>query len=181
MNKYLYSCTLIVLVTSAILSAGCSNTMTMENKDTGNEKARRQRQLKNYTPTLKFNETAASRVLANGDYSRQAPVTAITNHKKYKVTLYSKTFPLPVQKIHSWIAHIEYANGKPVENATVYIHGGMPAHRHDFPVKPRVNQYLGKGNYLIEAVKFSMIGNWEMRIYIQEKTQRDRAIFKIKL
>lgn len=114
-------------------------------------------------------------------YSESSAITQMTDDKKYRVTLHSNVFPIPMQKIHSWTAHIETADGKPLENAKIYIHGGMPVHRHGFPVQPRVKKYLGKGKHLIEGVKFSMLGDWEMRINIKEKTRRDRAVFKIKI
>lgn len=116
-----------------------------------------------------------------GNFSKASATTTLSADKKYRVTLYSNTFPIPMQKIHSWTAHIERADGNPVEKAKIYIHGGMPEHRHGFPVTPRVRKNLGNGKFLIEGVKFSMIGNWEMRLNIKEKNSRDRAIFKIKI
>jgi len=114
-------------------------------------------------------------------YAKESPSQLMTDDGKYRVSLYSNVSPIPLQKIHSWTVHIEYANGQPVENVKVYIHGGMPTHRHKFPTKPRVKKYLGSGNYLIEGVKFSMHGDWEIRINILEKTLRDRAVFPINL
>ena len=72
-------------------------------------------------------------------------------------------------------------DNKPVENLKIYIHGGMPVHRHGFPTKPRVTKYLGEGRHLVNGVKFSMPGSWEMRFNIKEATKRDRAIFQIEV
>ena len=102
---------------------------------------------------------------------------------KYRFSLYmdTKNNKIPLRKIHNWILHIETKDGEPVENAKVYIFGGMPSHRHGFSTKPRVKKYLGEGNYLVEGIKFSMRGNWEMRFNIKDKRQRGRVIFEINL
>ena len=142
-------------------------------------KNKREQQAENKTPTLKLEQKAPNNIVVKGNFSKTSATTVMSDDKKYRVTLYSNTFPIPLQKIHSWTAHIEYADGKPLEKAKIYIHGGMPIHRHGFPVTPRVKKYLGNGNYLIKGVKFSMIGEWEMRLNIKEKTRRDRAVFRI--
>ncbi len=142
-------------------------------------KNKREQQAENKTPTLNLEQKAPDNIVVKGNFSKASATTVWSDDKKYRVTLYSNTFPIPLQKIHSWTAHIEYADGKPLEKAKIYIHGGMPIHRHGFPVTPRVKKYLGNGNYLIKGVKFSMIGEWEMRLNIKEKTQRDRAVFRI--
>lgn len=110
-------------------------------------------------------------------------VSMLSEDGKYRITLYSDEFPLPLNKIHSWSVHVETPSGELVENAKIRVHGGMPAHKHDYPTTPRVKQYLGNGNYKIEGVKFSMSGEWQMRLNIKEekKLRRDRVVFIINL
>lgn len=108
-------------------------------------------------------------------------VTLMTDDKKYITTLYSQLYPLRVGKVHSWILEIKSADNSPLEITKVYVHGGMPVHQHGFPTRPRVTQLLGNGKYLVEGVKFSMPGEWEMRFNIKEKTKRDRVVYKIKI
>ena len=158
----------ILLLVSLITLSGCA-------------KSKREQQLLNKSTTLKFEDFTPSNVETKGNFSKAAATTVLSANKKYRVTLYSNTYPIPMQKIHSWTAQIERADGKPVKKAKIYIHGGMPEHRHGFPVTPRVRKNLGNGNFLIEGVKFSMIGSWEMRLNIKEETVRDRAIFKINI
>ena len=166
--KYIKNPTFIFILVSIIALSGCA-------------KNKREKQSINKSTTLKFENFTPSTVEIKGNFSKDSATTAMSADKKYRVTLYSNTFPIPMQKIHSWTAHIESTNGKPVEKAKIYIHGGMPEHRHGFPVTPRVRKNLGNGDFLIEGVKFSMIGDWEMRLNIKEKNIRDRAIFKIKI
>ncbi len=113
--------------------------------------------------------------------SIEAAVTKLSEEGRYNVTLYTDNTAVPMKKIHSWTLHIETKDGEIVEDAKVFVFGGMPAHQHDFPTKPRVKQYLGKGNYKVEGIKFSMPGHWEMRFNIKRKDQRDRVVFDINL
>ena len=148
---------------------------------TQEETTQQERWSQNQTPKLDLEPEAPDNIIQQGNFSKQSATTVSADDKKYRVTLYSKSHPIPMQKIHSWVVHVEDADGKPVENAKIYIHGGMPAHRHGFPSTPRVKKYLGNGDYLIEGIKFSMIGEWEIRINIKEPNQRDRAVFRLKL
>ena len=171
----------VLLVTAVSVINICQAAETEKAKSTeGVEQAKKERWAKNQTPSLDLEPEAPDNIIQSGAFSKASPTIVSADDKKYTVTLYSNQTPIPMQAIHSWTVHIE-KEGKPVENAKIYIHGGMPAHRHGFPTKPRVNKYLGKGDYLIEGVKFSMIGEWEMRINIKEPGKRDRAVFRIKL
>lgn len=115
-------------------------------------------------------------------YSDRAhAITRMSEDKKYRVKLYSSQHPLPLGKIHGWMLKVELADGKPLEQAKIYVHGGMPVHRHGFPTNPRVTKYLGNGYYQVDGIKFSMSGDWEMRFNIKEPHQRDRVIFNIKI
>lgn len=96
-------------------------------------------------------------------------------------SLYSNTSPIPLNRIHSWTLKLTDPAGKPIEKAQVFVFGGMPMHRHDFPTLPTVTQYLGDGKYLIEGLKFNMIGHWQMRFNVKQQRTEDRAIFEIHL
>ena len=111
----------------------------------------------------------------------QHAVTQISRDGNYRFTLYSKATPIPMKKIHSWIIKVEDKEGKPVEGVKLFVFGGMPQHRHGFSTKPIVKKYLGDGKYLVEGIKFTMPGYWEMRFNIKEKRVSDRVIFKIYL
>lgn len=172
----------MVLPVAAFVNTACSTSTDKKQSVQADEsEIKKQRMLKNYTSTLDFKPATYNNIIKQGDFSPQSATTVISQKKNYHVSLYSKTFPLPLQKIHSWVLHIETTDGRPISNATVYMHGGMPVHRHGFPVKPRVKKKLGNGNYLVSGIKFSMIGEWEIRFSIEEPTIRDRAIFRIKI
>lgn len=135
-------------------------------------------------PSTKSNQENVIELQTNSKLSysdTSHSVTQVTNDKKYITKLFSNLFPLKTGKVHSWILEVRTTDGKPLEKAKIYVHGGMPIHRHGFPTRPRVTKYLGEGKYLIEGVKFSMSGEWEMRFNIKEETKRDRAVYKISL
>ena len=180
MNKNLPKFIVLMSSLSILLIAGC-NSKSVEEKNAESDEQRNQRHLENKTPTLNLEPEPLDNIIKQGTFSKSSPTTVSSEDNKYRVTLWSNTAPIPMQKIHTWTAYIEKANGQPLEKATIYIHGGMPQHRHGFPVQPRVEKYLGDGNYLIKGIKFSMIGEWEMRLNIKEPTVRDRAIFKINI
>lgn len=71
-----------------------------------------------------------------------------------------------INRMHSWILHIEDASGVAVEGATVEVTGGMPEHDHGLPTAPRVTTELGGGDYRLEGMRFHMSGNWEIEIRI---------------
>jgi len=114
---------------------------------------------------------------------KQHAVTAMSKSGDYRFTLYSERAPIPLKKIHSWILKVESKDGRAVENAKLFVFGGMPQHQHGFPTKPQIKKYLGGGMYLVEGIKFSMPGYWEMRFNLKLKKKRiqDRVIFKINL
>lgn len=71
-----------------------------------------------------------------------------------------------INRMQSWILHIETADGVPVERAKVVVDGGMPEHDHGLPTKPRVTEELGDGNYKLEGMRFHMRGYWEISVTV---------------
>ena len=54
-------------------------------------------------------------------------------------------------------------------------------HCHGLPTSPRVNKYLGNGDYLIDGMKFQMGGLWLMDLTITADTQIDAVHFNMLL
>lgn len=112
---------------------------------------------------------------------REHAVTQPSENGEYVFSLHSTDPKIPFKKIHNWIVHIETKDGKPLEGAKVFVFGGMPAHRHGFPTKPRVKKYLGDGDYLVEGIKFNMPGVWEMRFNIKDGNKSGRVVYRFNL
>ncbi|MCH8277603.1 MAG: FixH family protein [Proteobacteria bacterium] len=71
-----------------------------------------------------------------------------------------------VNRMHSWILHIEDAAGVTIEGALIEIVGGMPEHDHGLPTLPRVTEELGDGDYKLDGMRFHMSGYWEIVVTI---------------
>ena len=104
-------------------------------------------------------------------------LTRATDTQKFVVTLKPLTEPVAINQIHSWRIKLTTASGVPVTKAVFYVGGGMPDHGHGFPTYPRVTEQLGDGTYLLEGMKFSMHGRWEIKFAIQAADVSDMVTF----
>ena len=57
----------------------------------------------------------------------------------------------------------------------------MPEHNHGFPTAPEITEELGGGDYLLDGVKFSMAGLWELKLAIADGDQVDEITFNLVL
>jgi hypothetical protein len=85
----------------------------------------------------------------------------------------SDVLPLPLNAIHAWTLHLERRDGISLENATVTVDGGMPAHNHGLPTVPAVTADLGNGDYRVEGLRFHMQGDWVLRVVVDYDGMRD--------
>jgi hypothetical protein len=99
----------------------------------------------------------------------------------FMVAISSNMDPLDLNEIHSWTIHVETPDGAAVEGAEIAVDGGMPEHNHGFPTMPEVTEELGDGDYLLEGVKFSMAGWWELKLAITAGDQSDDITFNLVL
>ncbi|WP_137896593.1 FixH family protein [Ramlibacter sp. 2FC] len=99
----------------------------------------------------------------------------------YRVSYKPDAAPLPINRLHSWILHVETADARPVVDAQVQVDGDMPEHRHGLPTRPRVTRYLGNGDYLVEGLRFQMGGWWVMAFTVTENGRSDVAKFNLML
>lgn len=105
----------------------------------------------------------------------------LTENGAFKVSFKSELDPIAIGSMHSWVLHVETADGQPVEGASILIGGGMPEHGHGLPTAPQVTQDLGDGDYLIEGMKFQMGGWWEVKFNISAGGTTDNVTFNIVL
>ncbi|MES3022108.1 MAG: FixH family protein [Pseudomonadota bacterium] len=95
----------------------------------------------------------------------------------YAVSMKSRAAPIGINQMHAWEIRITTAAGAPVTQARIKFDGGMPQHGHGFPTSPKVTEELGDGRYLLEGMKFSMSGWWEMKLMIDAAPGRDEVKF----
>ena len=100
-----------------------------------------------------------------------------TVDRKYVVTLQPPVRPAAINQLHAWRVLLSSAAGEPVTHALIQVDGGMPQHGHGLPTKPQVTRELPDGAYLIEGMKFSMTGWWEIKLAIDGPAGADRVTF----
>jgi hypothetical protein len=108
-------------------------------------------------------------------------MTRMSGSDRFRVSMRSNVDPVPLSRIHNWTLHLETPEGVAVDDAQIGVYGDMPAHRHGLPTKPKVTENRGGGDYLIEGVKFSMPGRWQLILIITADGKRDKAKFNIDL
>jgi len=118
-----------------------------------------------------------SEVPSDLDYS----TTRASDNDLFSVSYVSSPETVPVNQMHQWTLHVETADGKPVENATITVDGDMPQHGHGLPTRPQVTKNLGDGDYLVEGMKFQMGGWWVMDFTISADGQTDAVHFNMML
>lgn len=110
---------------------------------------------------------------ADLDLSTQRPTT----NKHYIVDIRPVGGPVDLNKIHSWEVHVTSPSGQPADGLKIAVDGGMPQHGHGLPTRPRITRQLGDGRYLMEGMKFSMTGWWEIRLKIDGAAGSDTVTF----
>ncbi len=72
---------------------------------------------------------------------------------------------------------------KKIANANILIEGGMPEHHHGLPTSPKIQWDSDTKTYIINGLKFSMPGAWEL-IFLIDKTKnlpQDTATISFKI
>lgn len=105
----------------------------------------------------------------------------LTDNEQFRVSFSSDLDPVVINQMHSWILHVETADGQSVETAEILVDGGMPQHGHGLPTQPQVTEYLGEGNYRVEGLRFQMGGWWEVKFDITAEGQSDAITFNLVL
>ena len=100
----------------------------------------------------------------------------------HKYTVYLKPMEtLRLRKLQTLRVLVLDAAGRPVEDASISVDGGMPEHGHGLPTQPKVHRSLGGGMYDIEGLRFSMGGWWEVKLSIEARQGADRVTFNLDL
>jgi hypothetical protein len=100
-----------------------------------------------------------------------------SNHGAYLVSLQPPSPAPAINQMHAWQVRVSAADGSPVRQARLRIDGGMPQHGHGLPTRPQVTSEIAEGIYLLEGMKFSMPGWWEIRLAIQGPAGDDAVTF----
>ncbi len=104
-------------------------------------------------------------------------LTRPTVERKFVVALQPPATPAAINQIHSWQIKLATPAGLPITHAQIAVDGGMPQHGHGLPTRPQVTRELADGTYLLEGMKFSMTGWWEIKLAIQSNEGSDKVTF----
>ena len=104
-------------------------------------------------------------------------LTRSTVDRKFVVALQPPATPAAINQIHAWRIKLTTAAGLPVTDARSAVDGGMPQHGHGLPTRPQVTPAAADGTYLLEGMKFSMTGWWEIKLAIQSPEGADKVTF----
>lgn len=110
------------------------------------------------------------------------PVTGAHASDADVVVTYSVPAGAPeINRMHSWILHVESADGAPIEGAKILVDGGMPEHDHGLPTKPRVTAELGDGDYRLDGMRFHMRGFWEISVTVTTDKGESVVVIPLRL
>ena len=113
------------------------------------------------------------------------PVSADTSWSTrdghYRVRFHSEIDPIVINRIHRWVLEITDADGHAVTGAKISVDGGMPAHDHGLPTRPRVTGEPEPGQYRLEGLRFHMRGQWQIELTIDVQGVRDVAVITLEL
>ncbi len=102
-----------------------------------------------------------------------------TEQGRYVVTLQPPATAPAINQIHAWQVKVASPAGAPVHEARIAVDGGMPQHGHGLPTQPLVRRELADGTYLLEGMKFSMTGWWEIKLALQTPAGPDKVTFNV--
>lgn len=100
-----------------------------------------------------------------------------TVHDAFVVELVPPTTTVAVNQIQAWKVRVTSPEGQPLHHARIAVDGGMPQHAHGLPTHPKVTRELEDGTYLLEGMKFSMTGWWEIKLAIEADGVADTVTF----
>jgi hypothetical protein len=127
------------------------------------------------TSTLSLVALVAATGCASAPSNLDVSLTKPSVANKYVVTLQPPATPAAINQLHSWQVRLASPAGAPITHARITVDGGMPQHGHGLPTRPQVTQELPGGTYLIEGMKFSMTGWWEIKLAIDNADSPDGA------
>jgi hypothetical protein len=108
-------------------------------------------------------------------------VAPVADAQQFTVSYSTPGGPVEINRMHSWILHVEDESGEPVEGAEIEVEGGMPAHDHGLPTAPRVTEELGNGDYRLDGVRFHMRGLWQMYFTIRSEGSEETVVISLEL
>jgi len=126
-----------------------------------------------------LNSEAPSNKIVSNEANKLWEVSQLTEKEVFSVKLSCLKHPY-VGDFQDCRLSIKQGN-QSVSDAVISIDGGMQAHGHGLPTSPKLNPTELAGQYKIEGLKFSMLGEWVLGFRISANQLTDQAIFKLSI
>ena len=98
----------------------------------------------------------------------------------FRVAYESQLVPIAINRMHSWTLSVTDQDGAPVTGAEIAIKGGMPQHNHGLATAPTIEP-AGEGRYLLQGLRFHMMGYWELELTIDDGNAKDSVVIALTL
>lgn len=97
----------------------------------------------------------------------------------YIVTLESTESDFALNEYRKWHLVLRDKAGNGIAPARFTISGGMPMHGHGLPSQPQITKHLGDGRFLIEGIRFNMLGKWVFQFDVVTRDNSDSVRFEV--
>jgi YtkA-like len=87
---------------------------------------------------------------------------------RYRVTPRPASAHTDLRSMHEWLVSISDPTGSALRGCRVAFDARMPEHGHGLPTEPRVTREGRPGEYVVEGVRFSMPGRWELMVKVAD-------------
>ncbi len=107
--------------------------------------------------------------------------TKATAGGRYRVLLAPERTPVSLQQLHRWTIRVRLPDGRDALVDQIRVDGGMPQHGHGLPTQPRVTGRLPDGRFVVDGMKFSMPGWWELKLHVSGRAGTDSVTYNLSL
>lgn len=118
----------------------------------------------------------ASEAPSAGSIAEQG-LEAVSAGGRYRIGIRPEIGRASIGELHAWVVEVSLPDGRAADVRELRFDGGMPQHGHGFDSAPRVTARLGPAVFRVDGVRFSMAGDWTIRVDIAEAGGVDSATF----
>lgn len=104
---------------------------------------------------------------------------AVSAGGRYRVGIRPEIGRASIGVLHAWVVEVSLPDGRAADVRELRFDGGMPQHGHGFETVPRVTARLGPAVFRVDGVRFSMAGDWAIRVDIAGAGGVDSASFVV--
>ena len=127
-----------------------------------------------------FTTTAFLMLLVVTGQAQPAGDVFTSEKGRFRVSYQSQLDPIAINRMHSWTLMVADSGGEPVTGANIAIKGGMPQHTHGLATQPTIES-SGEGTYLLQGLRFHMMGYWELELTIDDGSAKDTVMIPLEL